>query len=39
MVDRNHVSIDRSHVVVIYTYQAKYDWHLTKHIPGGVMLS
>ena len=39
MVDRNHVSIFRSHVVVIHTYKTKYDWHLTKHTPGGVMLS
>ena len=37
VVDRNHVSIVRSHVV-IHTYQTKYDWHLTKHTPGGVML-
>ena len=39
MVDRNHVSIVRSHVVVILSYQTKYDWLLTKHTPDGVMLS
>ena len=39
MVDRNHVSIVPSHVVVIHTYKTKYDWHLTKHTPVGVMLS
>ena len=38
VVDRNHVSIFRSHFVVIYTFQTKYHWHLTIHTPGGVML-
>ena len=38
VVDCNNVSIVRAHFVVIHSYQTKYDWHLTKQSPGGVML-